>query len=120
MNEKVDQTKTHTFGISYFISDPLECKELRDSVVGVTKDGSGHAQHFRNVFKQTSIYMKVIQVKDCLYQFLPKGREVRVNRYETIDSPKLMKRATLPPLSGILAINFSLACIDDKTIILID
>ena len=52
-NVQVEQTKTHAFGISNFVSDPYDCEELLDSVVGVTKDGTGHAQHFRNVFKHT-------------------------------------------------------------------
>ena len=60
MNEKVEQTKNQTFGISYFTSDPYRCFELGYSVFGVTKDGSGHAQHFRNVFEDTHDEMRVI------------------------------------------------------------
>ena len=66
-NEHVEDAKTHLFGISYFFSDPYDCKELIDSVVGVTKDGTGHAQHFRNVFKDTHSCMRVIQVKNSLF-----------------------------------------------------
>ena len=66
-NEQVEDTKTDTFGISHFISDPKYCRELGDSVVGVTKDGTGHAQHFRNVFKDTDNFMRVIQVKDGIF-----------------------------------------------------
>ena len=65
-NVQVERTKTHTFGISYFVPDPFyygnqnNLSELGDSVVGVTKDGSGHTQHFRNVFKHTHRNMRVI------------------------------------------------------------
>ena len=71
MSEKVEDAKTHTFGISYFVPDPNNGygrpSELIDSVVGVTKDGTGHAQHFRNVFKDTHYNMRVIQAKDSLF-----------------------------------------------------
>ena len=60
MCEKVNQAKNDTFGISYFVSDPEHCSELAYSVVGVTNDGSGHTQHFRNVFKNTSWKLRVI------------------------------------------------------------
>ena len=64
MNEKVEDAKTHTFGRAYFVSDPYDQfgkpSELADSVVGVMKDGTGHAQHFRNVFKHTHGGMRVI------------------------------------------------------------
>ena len=66
-NEKVADTKTDTFGVSYFVPDPNDFYELADSVVGVTRDGSGHAQHFRNVFKDTAKFMRVIQVKDGIF-----------------------------------------------------
>ena len=60
-DEQVEQTKTHEFGIAYFVPDSHDDKvsddkyrsALAGSVVGITKDGSGHTQHFRNVFKDT-------------------------------------------------------------------
>ena len=102
MNELVEDIKTHTFGVFYFISDPMECPKLRDSVFGVTKDGGGHTQHFRNVFKETDRDMRVIQVKDSLYPFVPDigKKEVRVHRYEKICYPKQLKITTLQTLSG--------------------
>ena len=105
-NMKVELTKTYTFGISYFVPTPKDYRtrgvsELADSVVGVTKDGTGHAKHFRNVFKDTHDCMRVIQAKDSLFSFVPNGKEkeVRVHKHEKIDSPEQMKTTTLAPLS---------------------
>ena len=85
----------------------------------MTKDGIGHAQHFRNVFKDFRKYMRVIQVNDSLYQFVPdkEYKEVRVHGYENIYSPEQMKSRTLLPHKEFL-IRFSLATIS-KCIILI-
>ena len=65
--------------------------------------------------------MRVIQVKDSLYQFVPDidKVETRVHRYEKVDSPKSMNITTLEPLNFI-PVGFALVCIDEKTIILID
>ena len=73
-------------------------------MVGVTKDGTGHAQHFRNVFKDTHEYMRVIQVKDGLFQFVPDldEKEVQVHGFEKIDSPEQMKSTIGPPLNEYL------------------
>ena len=64
MNVKVEHIKTETFGISFFVSDPdkgySQVSELANSVIGVTKDGTGHVQNFRDVFKEISNYMRVI------------------------------------------------------------
>ena len=74
-DEQVEHTKTHEFGIAYFVPDPRDDKvsddkyrsALAGSVVGITKDGSGHAQHFKNVFKDTHSDQRVIQVNDSLF-----------------------------------------------------
>ena len=120
VNAQVERTKSLAFGISYFVVDPEHCKKLRDSVVSVTMDGTGYTQHFRNVFRDTSSDMRVIQVKYDLYQFVPDGmmEQVVVRQYENIDRPEEMKMTALSPLKSYLD-SFSLAQVCSKSIILI-
>ena len=52
MEVKIEQVKTHVHGHIYFVSHPY-IDELSDSVFAMSKDGSLHCEHRKNVFSQT-------------------------------------------------------------------
>ena len=63
LDQKVEHTKTFTFGQLLFVSDP---KFLASSVVTVSKDGTNNCELMKNVLAERDRYMRVVQCEQSL------------------------------------------------------
>ena len=70
MNEAVELTKTKSIGHIFLVTDPY-CRELADTVVSLSKDGSLHCEQHKNVLIGANLHMRVIQCGQSIFQFLP-------------------------------------------------
>ena len=57
--EYIEQAKTDMFGHYFYISDPY-IRDLRQSIVSVSKDGSLYCELLNNVFTNTNDEMKIV------------------------------------------------------------
>ena len=101
LDQKVEHTKTFTFGQLLFVSDP---KFLASSVVTVSKDGTNNCELMKNVLAERDRYMKVVQCGQSLLQFIPKKlkNRVKVIRIDNISNPDEIEAQELPHLNGYL------------------
>ena len=101
LDQKVELTKTFTFGQLLFVSDP---DFLASSVVSVSKDTSNYCKLMKNVLTERNRYMKVVQCGQSLLQFIPKKlkNRVKVIQIDNISNPDEMKARELTHLDGYL------------------
>ena len=90
----MEQAKGDHFGHYFFVSDALNAKVLKNSVVSISKDGTNHCEVLKGIFALTSGLMRVIQCDRSLFQFLPnkERKNVDVHRIDNITGSDKIKR----------------------------